>query len=558
MATKKTPAALPAPTPARKRAATVRKAPEASRTPAQRAAITRRGDRVNSFIEKYVYVPEGMLVGKPMVLLPEQKDFTNGVYNNQRADGRLRTRRGFFSIARKNGKTGLIAALLEAHVIGPEAKPNSQVFSAARSRDQASLVFNYAAKSLRMNPNLEGLVQITDSGKRITGLAANVTYRALSADATTAHGLSPALTIHDELGQVVGPTDPLYDALETAGGAQEEPLSLIISTQAANDADLLSQLLDDAIRNPTPENVVRLYAADKDDDIFDPKVWFKTNFALGKFRSLEEFQEAAERARRLPSFEATFRNLYLNMRVSLNSLFVAPSLWKENGVQDVDYDLFTSGLPVHVGLDLSQRTDLTAAVLAVWNPDTGDVHVIPFVYTPSIGIEERAKNDRAPYVKWAEDGYIIAVGGRVIEYDQVAEHLALTTRGMNIASVSFDRWRVDLFKKEALKAGFVPASGEDDDGWIPVGQGFKDMSPRLETVETLLLNNKLRHGRHPLLSLAASNAIAIQDPARNRKLEKAKSSGRIDPLVAMVMAVHAAVAPPEEESTETRAEDFVI
>lgn len=526
------------------------------RTPAQKDAITRRGDRMTRFIERYVMVPEGMFVGKPMTLLDEQKDFIHGVYDNLRPDGRLLTRRGFFSIARKNGKTGLIAALLEGHLIGPEAKENSQIFSAARSRDQAALVFNYAAKSLRMNNKLEGLVQIGDSYKRITGLAKNVVYRALSADATTAHGLSPALTIHDELGQVVGPTDALYDALESAGGAQLEPLSLIISTQAANDADLLSQLLDDAIRSPTPENVVRLYAADKDDDIFDPAVWKKTNFALGKFRSVEEFMEAAARAKRLPSFEGTFRNLYLNMRVALNALMVAPSLWKENGKEDVDYDLFTSGLPVHLALDLSQRTDLTAAVFAVQNPDDGVVHLLPFVYTPSIGIEDRAKNDRAPYTKWAEDGYLFPTGGKVVDYDQVAEHLATASKGMNLVSISFDRWRIDLFKKAASQAGLAP--NDPETGWLPVGQGFKDMSPRIESFETLLLNNKIRHGRHPLLNMAASGAIAVKDPAGGRKLDKAKSSARIDPMVASVMAVHACVAPFEGEEDEQSEDDLVI
>lgn len=536
--------------------ATSRKTP--TRTRAQRAALVRRGDRMARFIEKYVLVPEGMLVGKPMKLLEEQTDFINAVYNNVDGNNQLKTRRGFFSIARKNGKTGLISALLEGHLIGPEAKPNSNIYSAARSRDQAALVFNYAAKALRLNPNLEGLVHIIDSSKTIRGLARGVTYKALSADAATKHGLSPALTIHDELGQVIGPNDALYDALETAGGAQEEPLSLIISTQAANDADLLSILLDDAIRNPTPENVVRLYAASHDDDIYDPEVWYKTNFALGKFRSLKEFEEAARRAKRLPSFENTFRNLYLNMRVSLLSLFVAATTWKECG-GDVDYRLFTSGLPVHLALDLSQRTDLTAAVLSVQNPDDGVVHVIPFVYTPIIGMEERAQTDRAPYPLWSEQGYLIPVAGRVVEYDQVVEHLATETEGMNIASISFDRWRMDLFKKEAADYGFGPTeTGDDESGWLPVGQGFKDMSPRLESVETLLLNKKLRHGNHPLLTLGAANAIALKDPAGNRKLDKSRSTGRIDALVAMVMAVHAAVAPPEGESDEVTESDFLI
>lgn len=530
--------------------------PAAKKTAAQIAAVTRRGDRIINFIEKYVYVPEGALVGKPMVLLNEQKDFISAVYNNTRANGNLITRRGILSIPRKGGKTGLIAALLEAHTFGPEAKTNSQLYSAARSRDQASLVFNYAAKSIRMNPKLQDLVQITDSAKKIIGMSSNSTYKAMSADSTTAHGLSPALTIHDELGQVVGPTDALYDAFETAGGAQAEPLSLIISTQAANDADLLSIIIDDGLRNPTPETVVKLYAAAKEDDIFDEKVWYKANFALGIFRDFNEFKEMAERAKRMPSSEATFRNLYLNMRIALQSLLIPPSLWKENNTP-VEQDLFISGLPVHVALDLSMKTDLTAAVCSVQDPDTGVVHLKAFVYTPSFGIEERAKADRAPYPHFVEEMWLTPTGGRVVGYDQVIEHLVVNTANMNIASVNFDRWRIDLLRKEAERVGWCT---DESIPWRPVGQGFKDMSPCIETFETILLNRLLAHGNNPLLNLGAANAIAVRDPAGNRKLEKARSTGRIDPLVAAIMSVHACIAPPEGEEGPVihSMEDFAI
>lgn len=532
-------------------------APASKKTPAQlRATAKPRGDRINAFIERYVYVPEGTFVGAPMKLLPQQKKFISDVYNNVTPNGTLITRRGVLSIPRKNGKTGLIAALLEAHILGPEAKQNSQLYSAARSRDQASLVFNYAAKSLRLNPNLEGLVQITDSAKKIVGLSSNSTYKAMSADSTTAHGLSPALTIHDELGQVVGPTDALYDAFETAGGAQKEPLSLIISTQAANDADLLSIIIDDGLRNPTPQTVVDLYCASKEDDIFDEAVWYKANYALGIFRDFPEFQEMAERAKRIPTSEATFRNLYLNMRIALQALLVPPTLWKENN-QFVEEELFFSGLPVHIALDLSQKTDLTAAVCSVQDPDTGIVHLKVFAYTPSFGIEERTRVDRAPYTLMVKDGFLTPTGGRVVGFDQVVEHLVKHTEGMKIASVNYDRWRIDLLRKEAERLGWAT---EGDIPWRPVGQGFKDMSPCIETFEAVLLNRMLAHGNNPVLNLGAANAIVVQDPAKNRKLEKSRSTGRIDALVAAIMSVHACISPPDAGEPEKVHDysDFVI
>lgn len=507
-----------------------------------------RPHRIKKFIEKYIPVPEGMLVGKPTILLPEQEDFLERVYGNVDHTGRLITRRGILSTARKNGKTGFIAPILGAHLIGPETKVNSQVYSAARSRDQASVVFRYLSTSLRMNSKLDGLVQITDSTKRIHGLAKNAEYKALSADAATKHGLSPALVIHDELGQVIGPNDALYDALETAGGAQEEPLSLIISTQAASDADLLSQLIDDALRNPTPEIVACLYSVAPNLDVFDEKNWRDANFALGVFRSLKDLREYAAQAKRMPSFEAAFRNLYMNQRISLLALLVAPTTWKENNVRPDD-SIFYSGLPVHFGLDLSSSRDLTAAVASVQDPDTGVVHAKPWVYTPLETLEQRAIQDRAPYPQWVREGKLIALPGKSLSYDMICAHLASETERMNIAGIHFDRWRIDIFKKAALESGFAV---DPQTVWKPVGQGFRDMSPRIEKFEEVLFECLLAHGSHALLNMAAANSVVVFDPAKNRKIDKAKSSARIDPMVALVMSVAAHFMPDEEEETKKK------
>lgn len=502
-----------------------------------------RSRRLCKFIEKYCPVPEGPLVGKNVELLPEQTDFIERVYGNTNAAGKLITRTGILSVGRKNGKTGIIAPILGGHLIGPEAKRNSMLYSAARSRDQAALVFNYLAKSLRLRNDLEGLVQITDSAKKIKGLALNTEYKALSADATTSFGVSPTLTIHDELGQVIGPTDRLYDALETSGGAQDEPLSLIISTQAAGDADLLSTLIDDALRNDTPETVVCLYTTPKDWDIFDPASWKASNYALGKFRSLKELADSAEKARRLPAFEATFRNLYMNQRVSLLQLLVAPTTWKACA-SEVDDALFKSGLPVHIGADLSQSRDLTAIVLSVQHPDTGAIHIKPYVFTPQEGLEIRAQQDRAPYVLWHQQEKLIALPGKNVNYNMVAAYMAKETDGMNLTSMNFDRWRIDLFRKACNEEGFAI---DPTIQWNAVGQGFKDMSPRIEKFEELLVDEKIAHGGHPVLNMASANAVVVMDPAKNKKLEKAKSSARIDPLVATVMSVYGLAGPPPEE-----------
>lgn len=189
-----------------------------------------------------------------MVLAKFQKKFIRDVYDNPAG-----TRRAILSVSRKNGKTGLIAGLLLAHLGGPEAKLNSQIVSGAMSRDQAALVFNLAAKMVQLSPKLSSIVRIVPSGKRLLGLPMNTEYRALAADGKTAHGLSPVLTILDETGQCRGPQSDFIDAITTSQGAHEAPLLIAISTQAANVADLFSVWLDDAKISADPRIVCHLY-----------------------------------------------------------------------------------------------------------------------------------------------------------------------------------------------------------------------------------------------------------------------------------------------------------
>ena len=148
--------------------------------------------------------------------------------------------------------------------MGPPArnKPNSQLFSAAQSRDQAAIIFSLAAKMVRMNRDLAQAVVVRETAKELLCPELGTKYKALSAEASTAFGLSPALIIFDELGQVRGPRSSLYEALETATAAQASPLSIIISTQAPTDADLLSILIDDALPVTIPHRGEALQCVD--------------------------------------------------------------------------------------------------------------------------------------------------------------------------------------------------------------------------------------------------------------------------------------------------------
>lgn len=490
-----------------------------------------RGEKVIAFIEKYCRAPEGAHVGKPLKLLPFQRDFILAIYDNPH-----KTRRAYLSIARKNGKTALIAGIVLAHLCGPEAKLNSQIVSGALSRDQAGIVFNLAAKMVQLSPELNPLVRIVPSSKRLIGLARNVEYRALAADGQTSHGLSPVLAILDEIGQVRGTKSDFIDAIITSQGAHDDPLLIAISTQAPNDADLFSLWLDDALNSGDPRIVCRLHAAPKDCVMSDEASWAMANPALNSFRSLEDVREQAERAQRMPSFEPTFRNLVLNQRVEMVSPFISRAVWLINSAEPKDEVFATE--PVFIGLDLSGKTDLTAMAAAAWAENRW--HVKAWFWMPERGLSDRVKRDRAPYDEWAAAGLIRLVPGASIDYEAVAKEIADEVGGMNVSAVAFDRWRFDLLKKELDEIGVqLPL--------IPFGQGFKDMAPAVDALETALLNEEMCHGANPVLTMCMANARVEKDPAGNRKLNKAKATGRIDGAVALTMAIGIAARQLEQQ-----------
>ncbi len=480
-----------------------------------------RGQRIIAFVEQFCLTPEGAQVGQPMRLAEFQKQFILDVYDNPAG-----TRRAILSIARKNGKSGLIGALLLAHLVGPEAKQNSQIVSGAMSRDQAALVFSLACKMVQLSPKLSKIVRIVPSGKRLIGLPLNVEFRALAADGKTAHGLSPVLAILDEIGQIRGPQSDFVDAITTSQGAHASPLLIAISTQAASDADLLSQWIDDAQRSNDPRIVCRLYAAPEGCDLQDETAWRAANPALDLFRSRDDLREQMAQAVRMPSMGNSARNLLLNQRVSTDSPFVSPDVWKECAAEPLPFDG-----PVWCGLDLSARTDLTALVL-VGQVD-GVWQVQPHFWTPEQGIHDRSNRDRAPYGMWAQQGLMRTTPGATVDYSHVANDMLEILDGLEVQAIAYDRWRITILRRELEMLGV-------DLPLIEWGQGFRDMAPALDALEAELLNGRIAHGGHPVLTMCAANATVVKDPTGARKLTKAKATGRIDGMQALAMAMGAA------------------
>jgi phage terminase large subunit-like protein len=500
-----------------------------------------RGERVIAFVERYLCVPEGRHVGKPLRLMEFQKRFILEIYDNPNG-----TARAYLSVGRKNGKSALIACLVLAHIVGPEARMNSQIISGARSREQAALVFKLAQKMIGFSPELraKSVTRITPSQKMITGVRMNVEYRAISAEAGTAHGLSPVLAILDEVGQIKGPQDDFVEAITTSQGAYDNPLLIAISTQAATDNDLFSRWLDDAETSKDPRIVSHVYTAPKDCAVMDRDAWKAANPAMGEFRSVQDLEDKAIRADRLPGEENEFRWLFLNQRIEAFSPFISRALWQScdgavKGLED--------GAVLFGGLDLSEVADLTALVfvspvdVGLLAPVETEWHVHPTFWLPGDGLVERSKADRVPYVEWHKAGFLEAPDGAVVDYEFVAARLFGLAQRYDVRKIAFDRWNFRHLRPWLGKAGFKPEQIESDNAiFEQMRQGFQSMSPALRDLETVILSGRLCHGGHPVLTMCAHNAVLQRDPAGNRKLTKNKRRGRIDGMVALAMAMSVA------------------
>lgn len=358
-----------------------------------------RAQRVIDFIE-CLKITIGKDAKKPFVLRPWQKAFIRDVYAPVRPNGFRLVRRAILSIARKNGKTELAAALILVHLIGPEAELNGEIYSAANDREQASIVFNAVVRMINASRTLQKSLKVIESRKRIVVIpgksvqARGSKFRALAADGKRNHGLNPSFIVYDELAQ--SKNRELLDSLLTSQGGREEPLFLTISTQNNDPQHPLSEMIDHALKvdedgNKQDETVIcHLHASDDDCDLLDEEQWRKANPGLGDFRDYDEFKSMAERAAALPSEEQTFRLYYLNQRVSLHSSLIKQADWRA-AQGEVSY---APKEPIYLGLDLSSTTDLTALVAVSANDGS---RVKAWFWKPEGLITEHTKADGVRY-----------------------------------------------------------------------------------------------------------------------------------------------------------------
>jgi phage terminase large subunit-like protein len=500
-------------------------------------------DEPVAFINRLTHT-KGKFAGQPFNLRPWQRRIITQLFK-KRPDGRRQYRTCLLMLPRKNGKTEL-AAGIALYGLAADGEAGAEVYSAAADRDQAGLVFGVAAQMVRNDAALDEACYVIESQKRIVHPSTGSVYRAIAAEAHSKHGFNASMVIYDELH--AAPDRRLYDVLSTSMGAREQPLLLVISTAGFDRHSILWELYQHAKKvqeRPAldPTFLPILYEAPEGADWTKRRVWRKANPALGDFRSLEEMQTLAARAKAIPAQENTFRRLYLNQWTEQAARWIQMPAW-DACLKPVARQALAKRR-CYVGMDLSTTTDLTALV-AVFPDDIpvagfadpvagpqldrgGGFDVLPQFFVPEERIRERSRRDHVPYDEWARQGVLTSTPGAVVDYDALRQTLRQWAAEFSLQMIAFDPWNAtDLVSRLQQQDGFPCVS---------MRQGFASLSAPTKSLEQAILGRRLRHDGHPVLRWNVSNVAVETDAAGNLRPNKDRSTEKIDGVVALIMAV---------------------
>jgi len=482
-------------------------------------------ERAIGFIETFITHTKGELTGQPLKLEKWQSKIVGDIFGWKNKETNLRKYRTvFIEVPRKNGKSTLCAAI-GLYMLFADEERGSEVYSAAGDRSQAGIVFEIAKGMLQQN------AELSLRGKAYRNSIVNESkgnfYQAISSDSKTKHGFNANCIIFDELH--TQPNRDLWDTLTTSTGSRRQPLTIAITTAGYDKQSICYEIytyakkvLEGTIKDESFYSVI--YESDNDDDITLESTWKKANPNYGISLKKEYMQRESQRAVDVPSYQNTFRRLMLNQWTDSHSAWLTSGEWNACH-QDFDYSIL-EGKECWGGLDLASTRDLTAFVL-LFNVD-GNFVFIPYIFIPEENAKKRSERDGVDYVAWLRDGHIYGTSGDVADYNFIRAKINELSKKYRIQSICYDRWNASQL---------VIDLQNDGANMDPFGQGFVSMSMPTKTLEAEILAKNIIHNNNPCINWCMSNVALQEDPAGNIKIAKNKSKEKVDPIIALVMAL---------------------
>ena len=488
-----------------------------------------KGERAVRFIELLKHT-KGRWRGHPFRLLDWQYDIVMDIFGIVKEDGNRQFRTAYIEIPKKNGKSELAAAVA-LYLLYGDGEASPEVYGAAADRQQASIVMNVAAEMVKMSPSLMKRSKIMTAGKRIINFTNAGFYQVLSAEVGTKHGLNVSGLVLDEVH--TQPNRQLYDVLtKGSGDAREQPMYFLITTAGTDRESICYELHLKAMDilagkkiDPTFYPVV--YGVPDDADWNDEENWYLANPSLGHTIQIDRVRDAYKDALENPAEENVFRQLRLNQWVGSSVAWIPEHIYDKGNIP-IDLDSL-EGRDCYAGLDLSSTSDITAFVM-VFPPRTeGENYIVlPHFWLPEDTLALRVRRDHVPYDVWEKQGLFHITAGNVVDYNFVRRTINELGTRYHICEIGVDRWNATQLITDLDGDGFT---------MVPIGMGYKDMSPGMKELYKLLLEGRITHGGNPVLRWMAGNVVAEIDAAENIKPSKKKATEKIDGIVALIMGL---------------------
>lgn len=497
---------------------------------------------------------EGQLAGQRLKYLPWQRFCAAQTYGwRQRKNPRKRRfRYVLIKVPRKNGKTGFVAPLGLLQLSHPPPSARCEVYSVATKEDIAKIVLKDAMRMLRTNA--AWATRFRPRHKSLTHNKSDSEWKPLGSDSDTLDGLRPELVVMDELH--AWKDRALWDVMNSAFGAAFSPLILQITTEGKDESGLLKEQEDrvcavlEAVERGTytglPDGSTAdqglyfgaIWQPDKGDRWDCVDTWHKANPSLGTVKDIAEMHTLAAGARHSLGARRDFLIKQLNQRQTTGpQRWLDVEQWEAGAartITPVECWERLRGLRVYCGMDLSVTTDTSSFCAIADDPDRpGGILAAWLYWLPDDDLVGRCSRDRVPYDLWAREGWLNLCNGPVIDAAQIERELlaVIADHGLDIQHIAYD---------PAYTQG-VGQRLQDEHG-LPMlicPQRFSTMTAPLKELEKTVVAKLVDHGGNPIAAANVACASIAKGQVGGILLAKGRSTGRIDGLSALAVAMAA-------------------
>ncbi|KQI66958.1 terminase [Loktanella sp. 3ANDIMAR09] len=476
----------------------------------------------------------GPMAGHPIRLEPWQVFRHGSVFGWKREDtGLRRFVDTYHQVGKKNGKTTDTASpMLFTQLFDGESAP--EAYCAATTRDQAGLLFKGIKRMIRKSPALSQLMKVWTH--EITTPRVDGVIKSVSRDGNSSDGINPSFLARDEMHR--WSDRELAETLTESMIARAQPIDWVITTAGHDRASLCGELrtyAESVLRGDVQDDRFFGYVAEPppDCDPLDPVAWAMGNPNLGISKPEDRVRAAANKALTIAGQMPNFKRFHLNLWTEGAESWIARDIWDAGEMSaPFEYDLLF-GRKAWVGLDLSNKVDTTAIVVAV--PVGKLIYLIAFTFLPSgqKGFVARAQSEKREFIGWRDAGWLEVHHGGTIDEQEIENRMEWIRAKFDLQEVAYDPWGMKDIADRLEKKRFP---------MVEHRQGFASMSNPMKRFEEKVAQKMIRHGGNPVLAWQIGNVHRDEDAAENVKPNKKKSTGRIDAAVAAIMAVGRAEA----------------